>query len=176
MQQYLLVSLIYETKVTPITPLLRLINEHHCIIKSSKLLSHGDKQQVQMQVKGPWNEIVKLELLLSKTAKKWPAKILLERANKIPPSTKTIPYIIELYAPENTNALFEVYQFFTEQNIPAYDMSITPYFANPLGNVMSHIQLSIFVPENYAIAQLRENFVNLCDSLNLDAYLEPVHN
>ena len=61
MQQYLLVSLIYEDKLAPITPIIKIVAEHHAIIKASRLLTSGDKQSLQMQIKGPWNEIVKLE-------------------------------------------------------------------------------------------------------------------
>jgi len=175
MQQYLLVSFIYEDKLAPIAPLIKIIAEHHGIIKASRLLTSGDKQSLQLQIKGSWNEIVKLENMLTKTAKKWGCQLILDRANKVTPPKKKVAYAVELFSPENTNALYEINQFFLKQGIVVYDMSISPYYANPLGNIMSNIKISIFVPENYPLPELRENFVELCDSLNLDAYLEPIH-
>lgn len=176
MQQYLLVSIIYEDKLAPIVPLVELIATHHALIKTSRLITCGDKQSLQLQIKGLWNEIVKLENALNKTAKKWGCQIIIDRSNKVVSPKKRIAYAVDLYCPENIEAVHQISKFFLERGIAVYEMSISPYFANPLGNVMSHIQISIFVPESYALPELRENFVELCDTLNLDAYLEPIHN
>ena len=39
---------------------------------------------------------------------------------------------------------------------------------------MFSVQANVNVPANLSIAQLREEFTEFCDHLNLDAILEPV--
>ena len=42
------------------------------------------------------------------------------------------------------------------------------------GAPMFAVQMIINVPSKLQVAQLREEFMDFCDSLNLDAILEPV--
>lgn len=174
-KQYLLVSIFFDKSISALAPLSKLISQHHSIIRKSQLLTLGDKQGLQMQINGPWHEIVKLENELNKFAKKSKCNIILDRANKIAAPKKTILYSIEFNASENTDTLDEITGFFAEQNIHIYEMNLAPYVTNPLSYNMQHLQMYILIPESYSIPELREDFVNLCDELNIDAYLEPAH-
>lgn len=174
-KQYLLISIFFDKSISALAPLSKLISQHHSIVRKSQLLTLGDKQGLLMQVNGPWHEIVKLENELNQLAKKWKCNITLERANKTTAPKKTILYSIEFNALENTDVLDEITQFFAEQDIHIYEMNLAPYVTNPLSYNMQHMQMYILIPENYSIPELRENFVNLCDELNIDAYLEPAH-
>ena len=174
-KQYLLISIFFDSSIVALAPLAKLVTQHHSTIRKSQLLTFGDKQGLQMQVNGPWHEIVKLENELNKLAKKWKCKITLDRSNKTLPPKKMVLYSIEFNAPENINAIDEITQFFAEQGLAIYEMNLGPYITNPLGYNMQHMQMYILIPDSYSIPDLRENFVNLCDSLNIDAYLEPAH-
>jgi glycine cleavage system transcriptional repressor len=39
---------------------------------------------------------------------------------------------------------------------------------------MATVQLTIHVPDSLPLAGLRENFLDLCDRLNLDGIMEPI--
>ena len=41
---------------------------------------------------------------------------------------------------------------------------------------MFSVQMSVNVPARIHVSQLREDFMDYCDALNLDAILEPVKN
>jgi len=174
-KQFLLISIFFESSLNPLATLSKLISQHHSVIRKAQLVTMGDKQGAQLQINGPWHEIVKLENELNKLVKKLGCKMTLDRSNKTPSPKKVILYSIEFNAPEQTNAIDEISQFFVEQGIHIYEMNLSPYITNPLGYNMQHMQMYILIPDSYSIPDLRENFVNLCDSLNIDAYLEPAH-
>jgi len=50
------------------------------------------------------------------------------------------------------------------------------YAASQTGATMFAVQMMINVPARVPIGHLREDFMEYCDSQNLDAILEPVKN
>ena len=62
----------------------------------------------------------------------------------------------------------------TTRNIEIADVATRKYAAAHTGSPMFAVQMAINVPSDVHIAQLREEFLEICDRLNLDAILEPV--
>ena len=56
------------------------------------------------------------------------------------------------------------------------EVATRSYLASQTGAAMSSVQMSVNVPTRIHVSQLREDFMDYCDSLNLDAILEPVKN
>jgi len=56
------------------------------------------------------------------------------------------------------------------------EVATRSYTAAQTGAAMFSLQMMINVPNRIHISQLREDFMDYCDSLNLDAILEPVKN
>ena len=54
------------------------------------------------------------------------------------------------------------------------DVATRSYAAAHTGAPMFAVQMAVNVPSSIHVAQLREEFLELCDRLNLDAILEPV--
>lgn len=53
-------------------------------------------------------------------------------------------------------------------------MNVHHYLAPYTGVPLFSVNIIIHLPINLSIVTLREQFMELCDSLNLDAVLEPV--
>ena len=64
--------------------------------------------------------------------------------------------------------------FFASRGIDISEVSTRSYAAAHTGAPMFAVQMIINVPGKLQVAQLREEFMDFCDSLNLDAILEPV--
>jgi glycine cleavage system transcriptional repressor len=64
--------------------------------------------------------------------------------------------------------------FFASRSIDIIEVSTRGYPAAHTGAPMFAVQMIINVPSKLQVAQLREEFMDFCDSLNLDAILEPV--
>ena len=61
-----------------------------------------------------------------------------------------------------------------ECDIDIADVATRSYAAAHTGAPMFAVQMAINVPSSIHVSQLREEFLDLCDRLNLDAILEPV--
>jgi len=62
--------------------------------------------------------------------------------------------------------------FFAERGLIILDLYSTSYTAQSTGTEMLTLNLTIQVPADDSIAELREEFMIFCDELNLDAILE----
>ena len=81
--------------------------------------------------------------------------------------------------PDNTsssgkNYVFSLANFFASRDIEIADVATRSYSAAHTGSPMFAVQMAINVPASVHVAQLREEFLEVCDRLNLDAILEPV--
>ena len=64
--------------------------------------------------------------------------------------------------------------FSRQHDIEIADVATRSYAAAHTGAQMFAVQMAVNVPSSIHIAQLRDEFLELCDRLNLDAILEPV--
>ena len=64
--------------------------------------------------------------------------------------------------------------FFAGRSIDISEVATRGYAAAHTGAPMFAVQMMINVPARLHVAQLREEFMDYCDSMNLDAILEPV--
>ncbi|MGD8514343.1 MAG: glycine cleavage system protein R, partial [Granulosicoccaceae bacterium] len=67
-----------------------------------------------------------------------------------------------------------VAEFFSSRNINIEDLSTGSYAAAHTGTPMFSMNMTISIPAEQSIAELREQFMQFCDELNLDAVMEPV--
>ena len=66
--------------------------------------------------------------------------------------------------------------FFSKRDINIEDMSTSSYAAAHTGTPMFSVQMTVGIPSTIHIATLRDEFMEFCDSMNLDAVLEPIKN
>jgi glycine cleavage system transcriptional repressor len=64
--------------------------------------------------------------------------------------------------------------FFAARKVEIAEVSTRSYAATHTGAPMFSVQMSINIPANVHISGLREEFMDFCDQLNVDAILEPV--
>jgi glycine cleavage system transcriptional repressor len=65
-------------------------------------------------------------------------------------------------------------RFFSQRQINIQEMLTSSYAAAHSGTPMFSVHLTVAVPADIQIAALREEFMDFCDQLNLDAVIEPV--
>ena len=58
-------------------------------------------------------------------------------------------------------------------NINIEDMNTSSYSAAHTGTPMFAVRMTVGIPSDIQISGLREDFMEFCDSMNLDAVLEP---
>ena len=87
-----------------------------------------------------------------------------------------IPYSIDVIGPDQAGIVAGLAGFLTARQVEIAEVASRSYAAAQTGALMFAVQMAINVPTRLPIAQLREDFLEYCDSQNLDAILEPVKN
>src|SRR3546814_5049420 len=70
--------------------------------------------------------------------------------------------------------LFQLADFFDRQGITIESLHCSRYRAMQTGADMFSAQVTIGVPADMHIAALRDDFLEFCDHLNLDAIMDPM--
>lgn len=153
-----------------------LINQHNCTIMHSKILELGEDLTFAGSISGKWNEIIKLEKSISNLAKKYSIHIYIKRNNPHNHKDNSLdkPYInyVAHATALNKPMLFDkLFDFFDKYQIPIKSGTIN---ANPDNPNLITLELQVKISADLHIMSLRENFLMLCDNLNLDTSLEPL--
>jgi glycine cleavage system transcriptional repressor len=70
--------------------------------------------------------------------------------------------------------LAKIVEFFDRRAISVEQLSSMRYRAMQTGAAMFQAQITIGIPSQTHIAALRDDFLEFCDGLNLDAIMDPV--
>ena len=100
--------------------------------------------------------------------------IVAKRTEHRTPTGDTLPYAVEVVAVSQPGIVHHLASFFASRSINIEDMVTRSYSAPHTGTPMFSVNLAIGIPANMHIAMLREEFLDFCDELNLDAVLEPI--
>jgi len=85
-----------------------------------------------------------------------------------------LPYSIDVVCLDQSGIVSGLSGFFASRGIDIGEVSTRSYPAAHTGAPMFAVQMIVNVPSRIHVAHLREEFMEFCDSLNLDAILEPV--
>ena len=84
-------------------------------------------------------------------------------------SQTLIPYDVEVISIDYPGIVHKLSSFFSERQINIVDLETDRYAAPHTGTPMFSLHMTIGIPAKTSIAGLRDDFLNICDELNLDA-------
>ena len=154
--------------------LTKTISDCGCNIKDCRMTILGQQLAVLMLLSGNWDNIAKAEDALLKLEAEDDLAIHIKRTERSNPGGTMVPYAVDVICPDQTGVHSRLMQFFIKSNIHIHDLSSTTYEASQTATTMVSIHLNIHVPADISIASLRNDFMDFCDHLNLDAIMEPI--
>lgn len=160
-----------------IIELTRAIKEAKCTVVESRMTELGQEFAGHLMVEGNWNHVARLENALEALASRFNLKIQTLRAEDSEPPAEEepgLPYAIDLFATDQINNIHDLSEFLASRGVSILDLSSSrypaPYTTAPL--FLAH--MIVRIPQGMRIVSLRDEFLDFCDQLNLDAILEPV--
>ena len=96
------------------------------------------------------------------------------RTEQRPLRTDMVTYSADVVCLDQPGVLHALAGFFSSRGIDIGDITTRTYAAAHTGAPMFSVYLVVHVPTRVHIAALREEFMDLCDHMNLDAILEPL--
>lgn len=176
MKQFLAISAIGKDRPGLAHDLVRTVAECGASITDSRMLPLGGEFAMQLLVAGNWHAVARLEAELKRLAESAGWLLQLKRTEPRGLREDHIPYSIDVIGSDQPGIVAGLAGFFTGRNIELAEIASRSYAASQTGAAMFAVQMMINVPARLPIAQLREDFMDYCDTQNLDAILEPVKN
>jgi glycine cleavage system transcriptional repressor len=174
MKQYLAVSAIGSDRPGMVHELTRVISDCGGNIAESRMAAMGSEFAMLLLVNGNWHSLARIESELTRLTESGSFTVHVKRTEPRAARTEMLPYSVDIVSLDQTGIVSGLSGFFSSRGIDISEVSTRSYAAAHTGAPMFAVQMVINVPGKLQVAQLREDFMDFCDSLNLDAILEPV--
>ena len=174
MSQLIVISAIGTDRTGVVQDITKVILACGGNIEESRMTTLGSEFAVLMLVSGSWHTLSRLETALDKLTANQNLTVAVRKTGARSTSDDRMPYAIDVVSLDQTGIVFNLADFFANRDIEIADVATRSYAAAHTGAPMFAVQMAINVPANFSISQLRDEFMELCDRLNLDAILEPV--
>lgn len=173
---YLVISALGKDRPGIVDKLSRTILDEGCNIVDSRMTVLGGEFAIMLMVDGNWNTLTKLEDAVPELEIKLGLTIIAKRTGDKQSGGALLPYGVEVVAMDHPGIVHHLASFFSKREINIEDMSTSSYAAAHTGTPMFSVHMTVGIPSSIHIASLRDEFMEFCDNLNLDAILEPVKN
>ena len=157
-----------------IEELSRAVLDCGCNILDSRMAVLGGDFALLLQLAGNWNTLAKLEDQLPGLEERLGLKLTSRRTHEAPLVRDLMPYAVEVVAMDQPGIVHHLARFFSQREINIQEMITSSYPAAHSGTPMFSVHLRVAIRGNIRISDLREEFAEFCDNLNLDAVIEPV--
>jgi glycine cleavage system transcriptional repressor len=172
-EQFLVISALGGQTTTLVTTFTRLCMEQRCLIVSSRMSRHGTCSALLLQVSGNWDALARLETLLLTVARREHFTLSMSRSTTLDERPQALPYNVFVTAAQRPELCGELCTFFQQLEIEIEELFSFSYLAQHTGTAMLNMTLTIAIPAKTQLSWLREQFLDFCDELNLDAVIEP---
>jgi len=174
MKQLIAISAIGSDRTGLVFDLTRVVVECGGNILESRMTALGNEFAVLMLVGGNWHTLAKLEGELTKLGESSGLTITSRRTETRPARADMVSYTVDVVCLDQPGVLHALAGFFSSRGVDIGDITTRSYSADHTGAPMFSVYMVVHVPTRIHIAALREEFLDLCDHLNLDAILEPL--
>lgn len=143
-------------------------------IEESRMAALGSEFAVLLLISGNWHTLAKLEKTLDELTNKHGLTINIKKTGERGDQVDCLPYGVDVVCLDQPGIVFHLSEFFAARNIEIADLATRKYAAAHTGAPMFSVQMTVNIPASAPIAQLRDDFLDLCEQLNLDSILEPI--
>jgi glycine cleavage system transcriptional repressor len=173
--KYLALTLLSESRLDVIGEFYKMVEHCECVVIESRCDFLGDELCLHALLGGAWNAIAKMEAAVFGLEKKYDLKLILRHTDQrnFGEQKDLYPYAAYVIAQATPAAVNQVVSFFTDQNISLNEVVINAYLAPYTQVTMVSIALSLNIPGQLSIAELRDRFMLFCDDYNFDAVMGP---
>lgn len=171
---YLVISALGKDRPGIVKSLSKKILDEGCNITDSRMTVLGGEFAILLLVSGQWNTLAKLENVLPELQEELGLTIIGKRTEQRSQTNNLLPYMVEVVSLDHPGIVNQLAEFFSERNINIEDMVTTNYAAAHTGTPMFSVHMSVGIPADVHLAGLRDEFMDYCDALNLDAVIEPI--
>lgn len=173
-KNFLVISALGKDRSGIVDQLSKTILDHDCNVADSRMTVLGGEFAILLLIEGNWNTLAKLEDAIPALEQQLELTIIAKRTKERSSDTALLPYGVDVVSLDHPGIVHHLASFFSRRSINIEDMVTSSYAAAHTGTPMFSVHMTVGIPSHLHIATLRDEFMEFCDSLNLDAVLEPV--
>lgn len=174
MEQLLVISAVGNDHTGAVQNVSRIILDCGASIRESRMTALGAEFAMVLLVAGNWHSISRLEQDIARFAASEELTVHVRRTQSRQLNKELLPYAIDVVCLDQPGIVHHLSGFFAERNIEIAEVTTRSYPAVHTGTPMFSVQMFISIPAGIHISGIREEFMEFCDRLNLDAIMEPV--
>lgn len=149
-----------------------IIYEHSLNIEDSRMTLLGGEFAILLLVSGDQSSIDAVQTQAHEIEQALQMRLLIKATSDSSTIENAIPYAVEVAALDHPGIVNNIAGFFSSRNINIVDLQTETYSAPHTGTPMFALHMTIGISADTNIAQLRDEFTQVCDELNLDAELK----
>ncbi len=172
-QNYLVISALGKDRPGIVDELSKAILNIGCNIADSRMTVLGGEFAILLMVEGNWNTLGKLEEAIPALEQQLDLTVIVKRTEARDNTGRALPYVVDVVALDHPGIVHQLAKFFSQRKINIEDMATTSYAAPHTGTMMFSVHMTVGIPADLHIASLRDDFMEFCDTINLDAIIEP---
>jgi len=157
-----------------ITEIVSTISDCKCSILEIRYSRLEQADAAYLLIHGNWNQIAKFENVIETVEKRLDIKIHLLRPERDRKEKDFLPYSLETLSVDRDNIIESVTSFLTLRGIEVEEISGSSYQAPYISTSVFSTKFVVLIPPEIRLLSLREEFLDFCDQLNIDAILEPI--
>lgn len=174
MTEYIVISAVGRDRPGVVHELTETVLDCGGNIVESRMSALGQDFAMLLLVSGNWHTLGKMEGKLKRAAEGNDLSVSVRRTEQRTAREDMLPYGVDVVCLDQPGIVHNIAGFFAARDIDIAELNTRSYAAAHTGAPMFSVQVTINVPGRIHIAGLREEFMEFCDRLNLDAILEPV--
>lgn len=174
MSKHLVITAVGDDRPGIVNDLTRHLLDSGCNISDSRMTILGGEFALILLLSGNWNSIAKIEETLPRVADKLGLTLGLKRTEPRKKRGNLLSYHVDALAIDQPGLVHRVADFFSSRNINIETLNTDSYNAAHTGTPMFAISMTVNIPADQSIAQIREQYLDFCDNLNMDGMMEPV--
>ncbi|HHH39824.1 MAG TPA: glycine cleavage system protein R [Sedimenticola sp.] len=173
-KNFLVISALGSDRPGIVDQLSKIILDSGCSIVDSRMTVLGGEFAILLMIEGNWNTLAKLEGNIPAIEQQLSLTVISKRTTERLAGPDLLPYAVEVVSLDHPGIVHHLASFFSQRKINIEDMATSGYAAAHTGAPMFAVHMTVGIPSNIHIATLREEFMEFCDAMNLDAVLEPI--
>ena len=174
MNQLLVITAIGQDRAGVVHDLSKKIHDCDGNIVESRMTALGNEFAMLLLVSGNWHAVGRLEKELPEFGETNNLSVTVRRTETRSVREDQVPYAIDVVSLDQPGIVTRLASFFAARGIEISELTTHSYAAAHTGAPMFSVQMAVNIPTSIAIAVLRDEFMEYCEELNVDAIMEPM--
>lgn len=172
MSDHLVITALGSDQPGIVNKLSTVILDQGCNIADSRMAVLGGEFAIILLINGSSSDIKALERQLDSQQQQLGLTIITRRTHSRQGDKQRQPCTVEAEALDHPGIVQQLAGFFAKRNINIENLNTGSSQAAHTGTTMFHLQMHIDAPADTDIDALRDQFIDFCEALNIDANLE----